>query len=604
LSHVEREFIFIQARRVLLCGLGLLLPLCTLTDDCSAQWKKVFDFGRPNIVEVVTFNKWGVGFLGLTDRNRGYTSSVWKTLDTGQSWVESTISLGINQPMIPNDFTFKDSLTGWMSSNSIFKTTDGGSSWSSNFFIVASQSIYYNPATKLLLDGNWYSASTSLMVSSDEGAHWNWNIANADADYNGFSFLTDSIGIITSGTPDISPGLVTRNGGLSWSNLGLTAECWQPFAQSMTGHFFAAHDANGDIRAIYRSDDTGISWKDIYDFSGLLTGCIRGDTAGNLYVQSHADYDQFPSMHESTDSGNTWINICGPGNTWDTRFCVFSHYLFAGDTNGNLWQLDLSTLKRGMSDTNNYIFSVQEVGDTVVNPGDSIGVSFVPGTGTLAATDSVELTLRYDPNAVSLSSLTVPAGWWVADSSSLDSRVRGNDIETLTLTLRSDSAESLPSPLLHAEFHTYLTPSESRAGSATYATFIYLDSAQSFFPQTTPCAATTLSLQQPDSVEIDFTGCEDSTIVAAMEHAPPFTIESVVPNPAASEIEVRISGAGYVVPGIDVQLFDALGNCVLTMPGVRRTALPLDVSSFPSGVYFLRLSENGYTVSRSISIEH
>src|ERR1700679_268139 len=114
---------YTQTRRASLCGLGFLLLVFTLTDDCCAQWKKIFDKNPSKVVAVIAFNKWGVGFLGLTDRNHGYTSSIWKSLDTGQSWVESVSPFSTNGFITPNDFTFKDSLTGWMAADEILKTT-------------------------------------------------------------------------------------------------------------------------------------------------------------------------------------------------------------------------------------------------------------------------------------------------------------------------------------------------------------------------------------------------------------------------------------------------------------------------------------------------
>ena len=76
----------------------------------------------------------------------------------------------------------------------------------------------------------------------------------------------------------------------------------------------------------------------------------------------------------------------------------------------------------------------------------------------------------------------------------------------------------------------------------------------------------------------------------------PFTIESIVPNPAESEI--RVSGIGS---GVSAELVDALGRTVIPS-ALYPLPFPLDVSGLPSGIYFLRLSENGYTVSRSVSI--
>jgi photosystem II stability/assembly factor-like uncharacterized protein len=351
LSQVEREFNVIHTHGAALCGCGLFLLIVTFANYSFAQWRKIFDKGPANIVNVVAFNKWGIGFVGFTDRNNSYTSTLWKTLDTGKSWVLSTAVDPTN--FEPTDFTFKDSLTGWIAgAGPVFETTDGGSIWvrTTPTPSVGLFSVYYNPANKLLFGGAW--DRPYLIVSSDDGAHWN-TANNTNFGYNGFSFLTDSIGIITNafvGTTET--GLVTRDGGLTWSDLGLTAECWQPFAQSNSGHFFAVHDNTGTI---YRSDDTGMSWTVIYDSHDLLTGCIRGDATGNLFVQSDADYDQFPTMCESSDSGNSWTSICGPGNTWDTRFCLFSHYLFAGDTNGALWRLDLSDSKQIIVDSSLHV---------------------------------------------------------------------------------------------------------------------------------------------------------------------------------------------------------------------------------------------------------
>ncbi len=95
----------------------------------------------------------------------------------------------------------------------------------------------------------------------------------------------------------------------------------------------------------------------------------------------------------------------------------------------------------------------------------------------------------------------------------------------------------------------------------------------------------------------------------------PFHIESIVPNPATTEIIIRVVGGedGRVVGGvpaapIEYELFNALGKRVLTssdVPGsdVRGTSLQLDVSALPSGIYFLRISRDGYMQSQSVAIE-
>jgi len=118
-----------------------------------------------------------------------------------------------------------------------------------------------------------------------------------------------------------------------------------------------------------------------------------------------------------------------------------------------------------------------------------------------------------------------------------------------------------------------------------------------------------------DAVTIMLTGCGDSIILAAMVHAPPYSIESVVPNPAQGEITVTV--AAEDAGAITCELYDALGNLVLQQPldhpassavltpsysaGLHRRG-SIEVSFLPSGTYFLRLSQNGYVQSRPVSI--
>ncbi len=95
-----------------------------------------------------------------------------------------------------------------------------------------------------------------------------------------------------------------------------------------------------------------------------------------------------------------------------------------------------------------------------------------------------------------------------------------------------------------------------------------------------------------------------------------FRIQRIVPNPASTALTITVSGNRH--PGMEYQLFDALGNCVLVQCPVAETAplqstnhtvtpvphtLRLDVSSLPSGIYFLRISSGDYAVSRSVAIE-
>ena len=101
----------------------------------------------------------------------------------------------------------------------------------------------------------------------------------------------------------------------------------------------------------------------------------------------------------------------------------------------------------------------------------------------------------------------------------------------------------------------------------------------------------------PDSAQIDFTGCNASLILATMNHTPPFTFIGVTPNPASSEIGVTISNSG----SYSYQVYDALGTERLR--GECSNDLTLNVAPLPSGIYYLRLSQNCFVQTRHVIIQ-
>ncbi|GEM_PF-2961237 len=78
----------------------------------------------------------------------------------------------------------------------------------------------------------------------------------------------------------------------------------------------------------------------------------------------------------------------------------------------------------------------------------------------------------------------------------------------------------------------------------------------------------------------------------------PFEVLSITPNPAKNEIIVRLSQTPDPVQG---ELFDVLGDISVRVEDVR--GIPLDVHSLPSSLYYLRLSQGKYYVTKRIVIE-
>ncbi|HEY3874926.1 MAG TPA: T9SS type A sorting domain-containing protein [Candidatus Kapabacteria bacterium] len=96
--------------------------------------------------------------------------------------------------------------------------------------------------------------------------------------------------------------------------------------------------------------------------------------------------------------------------------------------------------------------------------------------------------------------------------------------------------------------------------------------------------------------------CGDSTILAAWNETLPFRVDAIVPNPATNTIAV--SGEGLSEAGMNITLWDLLGTrMTIPQPSLLSGLVTFDLSSVSAGSYYLRLSNNGYTVTRKVRIE-
>jgi len=541
-----------------------------------------------------------IGFASGGDttnlRISGGRGVIFKTTNGGYTWRK--IPLASVEPA--SDFVFKDSMTGWFAGGDagegVYKTTDGGDSW---FFLPGSLSsavgIYYDKQTDGLFVSTWgsYYTPKCLLVSWDEGLTW-LPVTNSNFVYNGFAFNNDRDGILSMGYEFGTPWLRTSDAGKTWEQLQIDSECWQPVAIPGTKTQFAITDVWGNI---LRTNDMWDNWLVIYSFPfqpgarGFTNGTIRGDSA-HLFVQLN------DGVYMSTDQGNSWKYLCGqpydlvPDTSYlvdymyDHRFFVHYPYVYiithvGPDRNATLWELNLDSMQY-FTPTGGLMFPDSSK-RTTVQPGTPVTINYSPQTSDPIGIDTGHLVFHYDSNSLSLKSLKLPPSWIILDSSTSGG--------VLDLRIIDTTGSQLPTPAVQLTFNTYLTSPTAK---------IYLDSAD-LSGHRLNCDCQALSIIGPDSVEIDFTGCGDSLLLAAMEHTPPFSIERIIPNPAGESFEINVNNPSSVP--IAYTLFDALGNEVFTATGAGR-AQQVPTDGLPSGIYFLRLSENGYVQTRQIAIEH
>ncbi len=605
-------------------GLVVIVPT-----SASAQWKPILTSPYNGIsVDEFSFiyflNQVGHPEIGFTGGEGGTkdgndTGFLFRTSDGGEIWTQSSFTPADfwdsggkqwNSCWWFGDMIFKDSLTGWMvaidgdSVGGCFKTTDGGLTWT---FLHQSgtQLIGNNPGSvsyDSITDGLFTLGENWQLVSWDEGNTWSKSVPTGEIIY-GYAFANDSEGILHD-------TYRTTDGGVTWSYFGT---CDSDFMQQVAISGTRTYLAVTWYGNVIRTDDMWNTWRIVSQIPSVnflnssvvrTTGCIRG-TAKYLVAQSAL------GCFISRDTGTTWKSLCGPSENYlswagggTQRFWVAGSRIYVQTVNiepsivDQIWMLDLDSMQYFNSTI------VGQFADSAkflsVKPGTGVTVSYIPTIDAMVGVDSVHFAIRYDSASLVLSNLVIPPGWSILDSSSRNG--------LLDLLITDTSAVRLPTPVLQLTFKTFLASSSAK---------VYLDSAN-LYGQRQNCDCAALSLSPADSVEINFTGCGDSTLLALMNHAAPFSIESIQPNPAQNEITVKLSCAAQPT----VEMYDALGREVLaqgTTPqpppslggGVRGGAnagvgagVRLDVSSVPSGSYILRVSDGEYVQSRRVVIQH
>ncbi|MEO6938633.1 MAG: hypothetical protein ABI444_00610 [Candidatus Kapaibacterium sp.] len=306
--------------------------LLTQATPCKAQWRQVASF--PDFPRTVYFldlpNCTSIGFVGL------WNGDVYRTSDAGVTWNKCYVPGNAGSSITA--FTFKDSLTGWLSTkfrgSYLYKTNDGGLTWSSIWHYGQWSSIYYHIPSKRLFASDW---NVGAYYSDNDGATFT---TFSTLRFNGFEFTDDIHGMLSELTGANGRSiLLTSDGGFTWSESPEPFEAWQPGAAPSSRTLYTACEQSQQIR---QSTDAGVTWASRATSpggSGLgsLGGCIRVDSCGYVYAQTIGK-----GILQSKDEGLTWQNIGGPGNVIDSKFIIHQGMIYAAESNLlSLWAYQL-----------------------------------------------------------------------------------------------------------------------------------------------------------------------------------------------------------------------------------------------------------------------
>ncbi len=227
-----------------------------------------------------------------------------KTLDGGMNWVKVfNDSIGIRKVFFPNPDT------GFISSyNSIYKTMDGGLNWKE---IIHNPTHWPNPFFENSNIIHVTFGVDSNLYSVDGGNHWIGLPSNSiSSKVSNFYFLNgkNGFGIGQSGII-----VKTVDWGKSWEEINKNAN--NSLEVSYNGMYFPTRQTGyfSTLRGIFKSEDAGVTWKNISQFDqskyilpdGIyFENDLNGFVAGNGGDLTTNAKDGF--LKKTIDGGKTW----------------------------------------------------------------------------------------------------------------------------------------------------------------------------------------------------------------------------------------------------------------------------------------------------------
>lgn len=307
----------------------------------------------------------GVSKLEILDENVWLMGtdfgSIYKTIDGGNSWTSK-----FNADFAPagvNVLYFKNNLVGFMSRDhgDFFKTSDGGENWIQDPYF--SRELY----DLKFLDENtgFASGEGNIIVKTIDGGNtWTYigGTSYGDTDLYGIYFNSVNEGFTVGQRGRI---LKTTNGGTTWNE-------YAPFYNTITNFQFVGANsivALIDNNTYYKSPDKGLTWtkvaspghyqytRNFFFFNELIGYSLGGGTS------------EGSSLFKTTDGGTSWFKQ-GTTNydfTGNLHFFTPDYGIIAGEngtletTNGgNSWvKVNNTSLSKVqfINDTIGYAFS-------------------------------------------------------------------------------------------------------------------------------------------------------------------------------------------------------------------------------------------------------
>ncbi|MDZ4772118.1 MAG: YCF48-related protein [Planctomycetota bacterium] len=246
-----------------------------------------------------------VAFSGTRGYIVGSSNHLLETTDGGDTWHERVLTGATYNDGGYYAVSFSGPLDGWIVgdnlswTNSCFKTSDGGVTWTQVNILAYSQ---WSHVDFVSPTRGWVGAWGNLYFTNDGGTSWNPQSFGVVDRIDSMNFYDSNIGVLSSA------GALrrTQNGGQTWT----LVHGHEAFAiEWLDATTVIASTISFGGPDFARSTDAGLSWQPIQVPGVDLQAPVRVDATTVIAGT------QFGDLYRSTDAGLTWTSVWNSGKT-------------------------------------------------------------------------------------------------------------------------------------------------------------------------------------------------------------------------------------------------------------------------------------------------
>ena len=292
-----------------------VFALLILSSVCYADWVPIGPDG--GYISALALNPQQPATLYALPYEYPDGPRVFRTTNGGENWTNVGVLPDNSVNMLVVDPHQSDYVYG-KTSNTCWRSTDGGASWDNYSLPTYATSIAADPLVpgRLFASGYEYSGyySPAVMVSTDYGQSWSVTVLDPDTSY-AYCVEFDPVNTGTAYVGCLYGMLFkTTDGGAHWDS----ACSGLPARASIDG--IAVNPGNPDIvlaaasDGVYRSTDAGGTWSKTGSISIAFDLALSAADPALAYCLGYAAE---PCLFVSTDSGATWT--LRPGNVQQSK---------------------------------------------------------------------------------------------------------------------------------------------------------------------------------------------------------------------------------------------------------------------------------------------